>query len=130
MSQNKVFQPPNYNLAKKRNCIRNTVDCIYIFLILLSIVFGGINQNNDTVVGWILIIMGIISIPYAIFHICIYINGWKPLFWYDTPEYQFCLKEKEKKEDIIEYKILCVFVIITLILFSIILPILGISKLF
>ena len=72
--------------------------------------------------------MGIFSLPVAIFHIYIDINGWKPLFWYD--EFEKYVNRSTKEEDLSEYRVIRVIEKSFLILASVVLPILGILRLF
>lgn len=80
MARYKAIKPEErkYKLTKKRHRICNTVYGIYAFLFFGCILIGGINQHNSLVVGWILIAMGIISIPVAIFSIYTTKKGWEP----------------------------------------------------
>ena len=132
MARYKAIRPRDkkYELAKKRERIRKTVDGTYVFLLLLSILICGLNQFNNVIVGWGLIFMGMISIPSAIFHVYIDKKGWQPLFWYDTPNLRQYTSKETREKDLSEIKILIAFETICLILFSIGLPIMRILKLF
>ena len=132
LARYKAIKPKDhkYELAKKRERIRKTVDGIYVFLLLLSILISGLNQFNNVIVGWGLIFMGVISIPATIFHIYIDKKGWQPLFWYDTPELRQYTSKETREKDLSEIKFLSAFETIFLILFSIGFPIMGILKLF
>ena len=68
----------NQKLTKKRHRICTAVYCIYWLLLFTCILIAGINQHNSLVVGWILIGIGIISIPTATFHTYTTRKGWKP----------------------------------------------------
>ena len=119
-----------YKLNKKRDRIRKAVDAIYVAFLFIGILICGINQFNSLIVGWGMIIMGIFSLPVAIFHIYIDINGWKPLFWYDKPEFEKYVNRSTKEEDLSEYRVIRVIEKSFLILASVVLPILGILRLF
>ena len=132
MARYKAIKPKDhkYELAKKRDRIRKTVDGIYMFLLFLGILTCGLNQFNNVIVGWGLILMGLISIPTTIFHIYTDKKGWQPLFWYDAPELRQYMSKETRKKDLSEIKFLRAFETIFLILFSIGFPIMGILKLF
>ena len=124
------FGDSRYKLNKKRDRIRKAVDAIYVAFLLIGILICGINQFNSLIVGWGMIIMGIFSLPVAIFHIYIDINGWKPLFWYDKPELEKYVSRSTKEEDLSEHRVIRVIEKSFLILASVVLPILGILRLF
>ena len=119
-----------YKLNKKRDRIRKAVDAIYMAFLFIGILICGINQFNSLIVGWGMIIMGIFSLPVAIFHIYIDINGWEPLFWYDKPEFKKYVNRSIKEEDLSEYRVIRVIEKSFFILASVVLPILGILRLF
>ena len=119
-----------YKLNKKRDRIRKAVDAIYLAFLFIGILICGINQFNSLIVGWGMIIMGIFSLPVAIFHIYIDINGWKPLFWYDKPEFEKYVTRSTKEKDLSEHRVIRVIDKSFLILASVVLPILGILRLF
>lgn len=129
MARYKAIKPKDhkYELAKKRERIRKTIDGVYISITLLCILICGFNQINNYIVGWGLIAMGVFSIPSALFHI--YINKWDVLFWYDTPELKQYISKKEREKDLSEIRFLGRFETALLVLFSIGLPILGVLKL-
>ncbi len=118
-----------YNLEKKRERIRITVDVILSALLLLGVVIGGIYQSNSTVIGCVFITMGIISIPVVAFHIYMEVMGWRILFWYDNPEYKNYAPERMKDEHAAETKFVNILEIIIIALFSIGIIIAGILKL-
>ena len=131
MARHKKLKPIDHKhlLNIKRAKIHRTVDYVYLSLILTCILVCGLNQSNFAIVGAGLIIMGMISVPVAIFHVYTIIKGWKSIFWYDYPEVGFPIsremREKYEKED----RIARWFVAVFLILFSIGFPIEGIVKL-
>ncbi|MBQ8393572.1 MAG: hypothetical protein IJX51_07370 [Clostridia bacterium] len=131
MARYKVVKPKDkkYELLKKRQRIRITVDIIYFILLITGVVICGINQSDSTFIGWAFIAMGILSIPLTVFHIYIEIKGWRPLRWYNDPEYrQYAVKEITDN-DACEDRFLGVFEIILLILFTIGITVGGIIKL-
>ena len=67
-------------------------------LMLLGIVICGLNQFNDLITGVGLILMGIISIPIAIFYVYMYKNKWRPPLWYDDPKYRQYVDKKTKEK--------------------------------
>ena len=119
-----------YKLNKKRDRIRKAVDAIYIAFLFIGILICGINQFNSLIVGWGMIIMGIFSLPVAIFHIYIDINGWEPLLWYDKPEFKKYVNRSTKEEALSKHRVIRVIEKSFLILASVVLPILGILRLF
>ena len=131
MSRYKVISAENkkYELAKKRDRIRKTVDGVYTFFMLSSILIGGLNQFNNIISGWILIILGVASIPVAIFHIYIDLKGWHPVLWYNAPEFKRYISRQMQEEDLSKIKFISAFVTIFLILISVVCPILGILRL-
>ncbi|MBR6650469.1 MAG: hypothetical protein IKL36_03570 [Clostridia bacterium] len=130
MSRYKVVKPKDHKqeLKKKRNRILSAVEIIYVSLMLIALIIGGINQSNNTTVGIVLIIMGVISVPTAIFYIYIDIKGWEPPFWYDAPDISPYVSKKQKDEDLSKFLFFKAFITIFLVLLSIGLPILGILK--
>ena len=118
-----------YELLKKRKRIRHIVDAIYILLMLLGIVICGLYQFNDLITGWGLILMGIISIPIAIFYVYMYKNRWRFPLWYDDPKYRQYVDKKTKEKDFSEIRFMIIFLTVFLVLFSLGLPIAGILRL-
>jgi len=131
MARYKAVKPKDhrYELAKKRERIRKTVDGVYILLMLIGILICGINQFNNVIVGWGMIVMGIVSIPATFFHIYIDKHKWVTLFWYDTPELKSYISPKAREKDLSEVNFLHTFETVSLIIFSVGLPILGALKL-
>lgn len=132
MARYKVIKPRDhkYELLKKRMRIRKTADIIYIVLMLIGILICGINQFNNSIVGWGMIAMGTISVPIAIFHIYMDKKRWGILFWYDTPDFSsYYVSKEEREKNIAEAKFLRTFETVTLIIFSVGLPIFGVLKL-
>lgn len=131
MARHKKLKPVDhkYLKAKKRQNIRKTVDYTYIAIMLIGILVCGLNQSSDTVVGLGFIIMGVISAPVAVFHIYVSVCGWKPLFWYDAPELLNVVSSETRERDRERHNIIRWFENISLIIFSIWLPIEGIMKL-
>ena len=72
------FSDDNQKLTKKRHRICGAVYGIYALLLFVCILIAGINQHNSTVVGCMLIGMGVFSVPIAIFHAYTTRKGWKP----------------------------------------------------
>ena len=131
MARYKAIKPKDhrYELAKKRERIRKSVDGVYILLILIGILICGINQFNNVIVGWGMIVMGIVSIPATLFHIYIDKHKWGALFWYDTPELKSYISPKEREKDLSEVRFIRTFETVSLIIFSFGFPILGALKL-
>ena len=131
MARHKKLKPIDhkYLFNKKRNNIRKAVDYVYLILSFACILICGLNQSNALIVGWGLIVMGIVTIPIAIFYIYTIVMGWRTLFWYDDPDIVCHMSkdmiERDRKADNIWRMIETVF----LILLSIGLPIEGILKL-
>ena len=132
MARYKTIKPNDYKyeLLKKRDRIRITADAIYVSLMLLGILICGINQFNNAIVGWGMIAMGIISVPAAVFHIYIDKNKWGALFWYDTPELKsYYINSKQREKDLSELRFLRAIETVSLVAFSIVLPVLGLLSL-
>jgi hypothetical protein len=117
MARYKAITSKNRNrtTAQKRRRICALVDGIYVLLLIAGILIGGINQFNLIVVGCDLIVMGLISVPAAIFHIYITKNGWSRSALYTNNEP--------------EVKIATAIEIIFLTGCSVVLPILGVLRL-
>ena len=132
MARHKKLKPIDhkYLLNKKREKIRKAVDYTYLILIFSFILICGLNQSNAFIVGWGLIVMGIISIPVAIFHVYTIVMGWRTLFWYDDPDIVCHMSKDMIKRDKNADKIWRMIETLFLILLSIGLPIEGIIKLF
>ena len=118
-----------YELRKKRKRIHHIVDAVYVLLMLIGIVICGLNQFNDLITGVGLILMGIISIPIAIFYVYMYKNKWRPPLWYDDPKYRQYVDKKTKEKDFSEIRFKIIFLTVFLFLFSVGLPIAGILRL-
>ena len=118
------FEKPEITLAKKREHIRRTIDIIYVILMVVGILVCGINQNRDVIVGWGLIVMGLISVPTAVFYVYITIKEWNPVFYYD-----YIGSKKQKEEEIEKHQVVRFIVVISLIGFAVVLPVLGIIRL-
>ena len=131
MARHKKLKPIDhkYLLNKKRNNTRKAVDCVYLILLFACIMICGLNQSNALVVGWGLIIMGVISIPVAIFYLYTIVMGWRTLFWYDDPEIVNHMSKDMIKRDRKADKIWRMIETVFLILHSIGLPLEGILKL-
>ncbi len=131
MARRKKIKPIDhkYLLNKKRDNIRKSFDYCYLILIFACILICGLNQNNALIVGWGLILMGIVSLPAAVFHIYIIIKGWRVLFWYDDPEIGRYITRETKEQDLKADKIWQWVEAVFLILLTIGLPIEGILKL-
>lgn len=112
----------------KRHRIRITVDAVYVAFMLLGILICGINQRDVMITGWIFIIMGVISVPAAAFHMYIDQNGWGCVFWYDDPEFGSHMFSKEREKDLAKLRVLRGIETLFLILCSVGLPIAGILK--
>lgn len=134
MARYKSIKPnlenPKFKLAQKKDRIRKTVDLVYVVLFLVCILICGLNQTNEQIVGWGLIIMGVFSIPVAVFHIYTDKKGWEPLFWYDAPEIRQYTDKKTREKDLEEYRFVRGIEAVFLVLFSLGLPIFGILRLF
>ena len=130
MARYKVIQPVDarYELAKKRERIRNTVDTVYVLLLLLGVIICGFNQHNNAIVGWGMIWMGVVSVPCAVFHIYADRKGWQPLFSYDAPELRQYVSKETREKDLSQIKFIRLLATIFLSLFSIGFPIMGIVK--
>ena len=133
MARYKVVKPIDHEkeLKKKRERIHRTVDAIYVAFMITAIFIGGINQFNNLVVGVVMIVMGIGSIPAAIFHIYIIADDWEPLFWYERYEVDLSKKNRdsEKEKLLSEYHFLRALEAISCVLFSLVPPIFGILRL-
>lgn len=132
MARYKVVKPIDHEkeLKKKRSRIHRTVDSIYAVFMIIAIFIGGINQFNNLIVGLVMIVIGIGSIPVALFHIYIIANNWEPVFWYERYETSLPKKSRdiEKEKSLSEYHFLTAFEAIFYVLFSLVPPIFGILR--
>lgn len=130
MSRYKVVksQDRKYELKKKRDRIQSSICVIWFFLIIIGLIICGFNQNNDSIMGVSFIVMGIISVPTAIFYIYADLKGWKPIFWYDNPEIAVYASKEQKEKDISGFLFSRVLLTIFLVLFSIGFIVLGVLK--
>lgn len=125
-----TYKDEQYKLLNKRHRIHHIVDAVYVLLIVLGIVICGINQNNNLIVGWGLILMGAVSIPVTVFHTYMYKNKWRPALWWDEPNHRQYVNQKEKEDDLSAVKFWLIVETVFLFLFSTGLPVAGILKLF
>ncbi len=132
MARYKVVKPIDNEkeLKKKRERIRITVDAIYVAFMIIAIFIAGINQFNNLIVGLVMIVIGIGSIPVALFHIYIIADNWEPVFWYERYEVDLSKKNRdsEKEKLLSEYHFLRAFEAISCVLFSLVPPIFGILR--
>lgn len=131
MARYKVVKPKDkkYELMKKRQRLRITVDIIYFVLLIIGVVICGTNQSDNIFIGWAFIVMGILSLPLTAFNIYIEIKGWRPIRWYNLPEYRHHAVKEITDNDACDDRFLGVFAIILLILFTVGVTIGGIIKL-
>ncbi|MBQ9744194.1 MAG: hypothetical protein IJW19_03625 [Clostridia bacterium] len=131
MARYKVVKPKDkkYELMKKRQRLRITVDIIYFVLLIIGVVICGTNQSDNIFIGWAFIVMGILSVPLTVFHIYIEIKGWRPLRWYNDPEYSRYAVKEITDTDACEDRFLGVLEIILLFLFTVGITVGGIIKL-
>ena len=123
------FENPQLKLARKRECIRKTVEGIWCALMILGILICGLNQHNALITGWGLIIMGLITIPLAAFFIYIQNKEWKPMFWWNHSEIGYYGDTKTNEKNLAEYRFILGFSTVVSLLFAIVLPILGVLRL-
>ena len=71
MSRYKVVKPIDhkYLLLKKRHRIKLAIDLIYSILQITALFICGLNQFNDKIVGYGLIVMGLLSIPIFFYYV-------------------------------------------------------------
>lgn len=115
--------------AKKRERIAMAVTAIWILLLLVCIIIGGIHQHDQGVVGWMLVTVGIVSLPAAVFYVYIFIKGWKfPSTWDKAEVTQYMTKEiREKLET--EDRLFSVLTIFFSLLMTFIPPLAGVWRL-
>ena len=132
MARYKVVKPIDREkeLKKKRERIRITIDAIYVTFMIIAILIGGLNQFNNIVVGLVMIVIGIGSIPVAIFHVYIIADNWEPVFWYERYKVDLLKnnRDSEKEKLLSEYRSLRAFEAISCVLFSLIPPVFGILR--
>ena len=131
MARHKVIvntpEKAKHALAKKRERIRRTADCIYLVLLFSAILIMGINQFNRLIVGWGMIAIGLFSAPAAFFHLYVIEQKWMPAFWYDPVFSHLSREEKEKR--LFESRFCEGFIAVSLILSAIAAPVFGILRL-
>ena len=133
MSRRKVvntYLEDKYRLKKKRQRIYRTVNAIYAVLLASLLLIGGIMQHNGIALGVALIIMGAISIPFALFNVYMHDNGWAPVFYYDIPENAKYASKEGSEDDLRKHDQLLTYIILVTGIGGIILPILGVLKIF
>ncbi len=130
MSKHKVVKSKDrkYELKKKRGRIQLSIYVIWFFLIIIGLIVCFLNQNNDFNMGICLIVMGIISIPAAIFYIYADLQGWEPVFWHDNPEFSIYASKEQKEKNISDFLFFRALLTVFLVLFSVGFIVLGILK--
>ena len=114
---------------KKRERIHFTVNLAYVIFMVIGVIVGGINQGNTIVTGLVLLIMGLGSLPVALFYTYMLKKGWRPLLWFDDPQISYHIKSEVKEQEISSGRLLWVIMTFFLFLFSVSLPICGILRL-
>ena len=81
---------------KKREQIHRAVDIAYVVFMVIGLIVGGMNQDNATITGLALLIMGLGSLPVALFYTYMLKKGWRPLLWFDNPQIRYHIKGEVK----------------------------------
>ena len=115
---------------KKRERIHRAVNFAYIVFMVIGLIVGGMNQDNAAITGLALLIMGLGSLPVALFYTYMLKKGWRHPLWFDNPQISYLIKSEIKEQEIASERLSLVLMTVFLFLFSIALPICGILRLF
>jgi len=107
-----TFDDLNDKLAKKRRRIIEIVTWSYAFLSLLGICVGGLHQDNDMVVGWTVLVIGVVSLFYTLFLVYAVIKKWMSIILYNYIEMDQYKTEKLKERFLAEYRVIFGMVIV------------------
>ena len=83
----KVYTDPEYTRDKKRERIRKLVASALIVCWITGLFIMGIHQDDPCVVGFGLVIEGIVSLAYVVFAGYTYAKRWRILTLYDQPDF-------------------------------------------
>lgn len=89
MSKHKMIQPEDQKQKrdKRTDRIYTVVFSIYTGVLIAGLIIGGCYQHNDYIVGMTLIALGVLTIPVAIFCVCMNAKGlYSPLRFPDLPQ--------------------------------------------
>lgn len=103
----KIYNDKARKQLKKHHTIRTAVSIGLVVFWIAAICYGGIFQHNDTIVGLVLIAIGVVNTAYTIFSIYTRCHGWKFMTIYDSDELyrnksQFLKKDIEKESNELE----------------------------
>lgn len=128
-----TFENPLLKRAKKRERIRNAVFSGWGVLMLVAVCVMGLYQDKDAVVGWGLILSGlVVCLPTAIFSIYTYCKGGEVLSRIDffLWEEHGIAPGKETGETMRDDRIVSLLLTAVILGMAVILPMLGVVKLF
>ncbi|MBQ4602089.1 MAG: hypothetical protein IJB24_04430 [Clostridia bacterium] len=80
----KIYRDKEYERDIRQNRIKEYVTYIFVVILIVDLFVMGINQNNDDIVGWGIITMGLFFVSYVIFYMLTRLYGWKILTRFDT----------------------------------------------
>lgn len=93
-----TFEDPEFKLAKKREHIMEMVAGIWAVLMVVGIFIGGLNQANDEVAGWLLLVLGVVSLFFTLFCLYTIMAKWEPLLrGDDANSRRYKSKDREKR---------------------------------
>ena len=84
----KIYRDKEYERDLRRERIREYVTYIFVAALIIAIFVIGINQTNDRIVGFGLIVLGLLCICYVVFDLMTRLYEWKTLTGWDTKEFK------------------------------------------
>ena len=82
----KIYRDQESERDLRRERIREYVTYIFIASVIITLFVVGINQNNESIVGWGLIMLGLLCIGYVVFDLITRLYEWKVFTRYDTKD--------------------------------------------
>ncbi len=84
----KIYRDKEYERDLRREKIREYVTYVFIIALISTLSVVGLNQNNDTIVGWGIIILGLLCIGYVVFDILTRLYEWKIFTRWDSEDFK------------------------------------------
>ena len=85
---------------------------IYAFIAIASICVAGLHQDNNLIVGWTILALGLVTLFYTLFYVYAIIKKWIPLLRFYSMEIDQYKTEKLKERYLAEYRVVFGIIIV------------------
>ena len=85
---------------------------IYAFIAIASICVAGLYQDNNLIVGWTILALGLVTLFYTLFYVYAIIKKWIPLLRFYSMEIDQYKTEKLKERYLAEYRVVFGIIIV------------------